>query len=240
MSVDMEPGVLYCSPAEPKNLIMLTGAEKHGDCEQFWGADWMSITPFGFLLLQRKRFPSDWVASKGSDPRLNKEIKQFEGGKWKYLIIEVDPCYNGKIPWSTEGFLVGKYQGMGGVNRYELEATIESLAHFHKIHTRWTHGETDTAQTVLRLFKWCSKEEHTGIVPKRNSPSREELIRMKSDWRAWILTGFPGIGPLSAKKILEACPEPLQWNPSLDIESIPGIGLLKAKQMRGALLARER
>ncbi len=228
-------GDLLCSAAEPAALIKLTNSTIDSDCEVLWGADFMSITPYGFLLIQRKRFPDDFMASYRSGDRLDKEIKQFDGGVWKYLILELQEELHGRIPWNTNGELVGKYKGRGGISRSELDGFIESLAHFHKIQTRWTNGLTDTAEIILRIHKWCGKEAHSGVIPMRATPNREEIVRMKSDWRMWILGGFPGMGPSIAKNILKICDEPLIWNPELRLEAVEKIGKLKAQQFRNAL-----
>lgn len=226
---------LLCSAAEPPALIKLTNATIDSDCESLWGADFMSVTPYGFLLIQRKRFPDDFMASYRSGDRLDKEIKQLEGGVWKYLILELQEELHGHIPWNTNGELIGKYKGRGGISRVELDSFIESIAHFHKIHTRWTNSLTETADTILRIHKWCNKESHSGVVPKRATPNREEIARMKGDWRSWILSGFPGMGVGIAKNILKMCDEPLIWNPELSLEGVEKIGKLKAQQFRNAL-----
>ena len=104
---------LLCSGAEPASLIKLTGATIDGDCEILWGADFMSVTPFGMLVIQRKRFPDDFMGSYRSGDRLDKEIKQMEGATWKFLILEIQEEYHGKIPWNTDGEFVGKFKGKG-------------------------------------------------------------------------------------------------------------------------------
>ena len=233
---------ILCSGQEPNTLVKLSGAKIDSDCEHFWGADFMWFTPFGVALAQRKRFPSDFVASsrvgEGRD-RLDKEIMQFEGGFWKYLILEMDPELNGKIPWNSNDELVGKYQGKGGVSRYELESLIESLSHFHKIQTRWTTGIPDTARMVIMLNKWTCKESHSGVIPMRQPPTRAEVERMKADWRRWILGGFHGMGSGLAMAILKHDPEPLEWKDGgYWLEQVPGIGKLKAEQFRRALKPR--
>jgi len=230
---------LFCSGQEPVALRKLTGATIDNDCELIFGVDFMWFTPLGVAGVQRKRF-DDLIQSYREDDRMAKEIKQFEGLKFCFLVIELQDHMNGKMPWGSNQEYVGGYQGKGGISRVELMSFIESLDWIRGIRTRWSSSLTDTAEIVKILHKWTIKTSHSGVIPARTPPNREELKRIKAKgWTDWILTGFPGLGPSTAKAILKACPEPLRWAEELDLNAVPGIGPLRSKSFREALRCRD-
>lgn len=230
---------LLCSPAEPSAIRILTNAKIDYDCEHVWGLDFMWPTPFGMAGVQRKRFPSDFIASHRHGDRLAKEIKQMadrgEHLAWKYLVLEIDPDLHGKVPWTTEGYLVGKFGGKGGISRKEVDNLTESLDHFHKIRTRWTEGMSGTADLIKRLMDWTCKETHSGFIPARQCPSEKESKLWHDDWRHFVMTGFKGINSTLASAILKHEPRALMWNPDLRFEDVPKIGPLRANSLRMAL-----
>lgn len=234
--------MILCSQAEPKSIIELLGATIDPDCENIWGADFMWHTDYGIALVQRKRFPSDFLASYRGDDRLNKEIKQmqdkYEYSQWRYLILEMDPALNGRVPWTNDGYLVGQFQGRGGISRAEVTGLCESLDHFSQIKTRWTTGIPDTADTINFLYKWTTKESHQGFLPKRQTPDKLTVEQRTGDWRAFALTSFAGIGIKRAHAILKHDPSALKWNDGLKLEDVPGIGKIKAAELRESLRPR--
>jgi ERCC4-type nuclease len=234
---------ILCSPAEPEAIRLLTGATMDWDTEHVWGLDFMWATPYGMAGVQRKRFPSDFIASHRHDDRLAKEIKQMadrgEHLTWKYLILEMDPNLKGRIPWNPEGHLIGIYQGKGSINRKEVDNLIESLDHFHKIRTRWSTGHSDTADIVKRLAQWTGKEAHSGYIPTRQCPPKSESDKWHDDWREFIMTGFQGINYTLARAILKHDPRALMWKPGLRLEDVPKIGPLRANKLRMALEPKE-
>lgn len=240
--------MILCSPAEPAHLISLVGAMKDSDCELIWGADFMWATPYGIAVIQRKRFPSDFLASLRGDDRFAKEVKQFQDqfdySAWRYLILEIDPELNGKVMWSTTGQLITpssfRSKSSWSVSQSEIFGLIESLDHFYKIKTRWTRDSSETADLIKTLYKWTSKDSHSGYIPKRQTPSRLSESEIAGDWREFVLTGLPGIGSTLAKRILEAEPLAISWKEGFSLESVPGISKNKAKQLQIALSPKQK
>jgi ERCC4-type nuclease len=154
------------------------------------------------------------------------------------LILELDPDLHGSVPWTTEGFLVGKYQGRGGISKSEVFGMIESLDHFYSVKTRWTNGLSETAEIVKSLYNWTTKPSHSSHLSRRQTPGKLSVENQTGDWREFILTGFPGIGPTLARKIIETEPSAICWKEGFDLESVPKLGKIRAKQLREALRPR--
>jgi ERCC4-type nuclease len=144
------------------------------------------------IAIERKTF-SDFISSM-----INKRLMtQLEGIK-KYpsyfLIIEGenridDPSeyYRGKIHRrNREGFLDKAAKGM-----------ILSIINDYKIPIIFTKDSEETAEYLLLLAK--QQDKPTQVQSLRYSPPKLS----KKEQKQFILEGFPGIGPTTAKKLLK-------------------------------------
>ena len=131
------------------------------------------------VAIERKTV-SDFVSSMLNKRLINQieELKQYEN---KLLIIEgVDeqelyPENNSLNPNSVRGFLL-------------------SILLKHKIPVLMTQNYKDTAQFINRIAR--KKEQEMGIRANKKSLNKKEQLQ-------FIIEGFPGIGPKTARKLLK-------------------------------------
>lgn len=91
-----------------------------------------------------------------------------------------------------EGFNTDSYEGIIHENAFRgfLLATIFN----YQVPIIYTHDEVDTARYIALLAKKSEKSDIT-LRPAKIFLSQEERLQ-------FILEGFPGIGPITAKKLL--------------------------------------
>ncbi|MCK4647791.1 hypothetical protein KAT24_02590 [Candidatus Pacearchaeota archaeon] len=131
------------------------------------------------IAIERKTV-SDFITSMINKRLLNQleELQQYEN---KLLIIE----------GLDEQEL---YTDSGGVHPNAVRGFLLSILLKHKIPIIFTKNSEDTAKFILILSKKKSKELPLNI--KKKSLNKKERLQ-------FILEGFPGIGPKTAKKLLE-------------------------------------
>ena len=135
----------------------------------------------GDIIIERKTI-SDFISSM-----LNKRIfaqiedlKQFES---KLLIIE-----------GIEERELYNDNSEGGVNANAIRGFLLSITLKHKIPIIFTKNSEDTAKYLFILLN--KKENEMSLNAKKKSRNKKEQLQ-------FILEGFPGIGPKTAKKLLK-------------------------------------
>ena len=135
----------------------------------------------GDIIIERKTI-SDFISSM-----LNKRIfaqiedlKQFES---KLLIIE-----------GIEERELYNDNSEGGVNANAIRGFLLSITLKHKIPIIFTKNSEDTAKYLFILLN--KKENEMSLNAKKKARNKKEQIQ-------FILEGFPGIGPKTAKKLLK-------------------------------------
>jgi Fanconi anemia group M protein len=183
----------------------------------------MAFTKMGKLGVQIKTLPNDFVASL-EDGRLGKELALMRNLDFAVLILE------GWLVFK-DGYLVQNRQP----TRFTQKGVRNILRSCHYQFGVWVEQSSNANETLARwleLVEYFSKEKHLSLYsrPPINAqwgvPSRcEQLL--------YILQGFPGVGPETARRILEHFGRvPLRWDVSQeDLMAVDGIGPKKAKQM---------
>ena len=135
----------------------------------------------GDIIIERKTI-SDFISSM-----LNKRIfaqiedlKQFES---KLLIIE-----------GIEERELYNDNSEGGVNANAIRGFLLSITLKHKIPIIFTKNSEDTAKYLFILLN--KKENEMSLNAKKKARNKKEQLQ-------FILEGFPGIGPKTAKKLLK-------------------------------------
>ena len=135
----------------------------------------------GDIIIERKTI-SDFISSM-----LNKRIfaqiedlKQFES---KLLIIE-----------GLEERELYNDNSEGGVNANAIRGLLLSITLKHRIPVIFTKNSEDTAKYLFILLN--KKENEMSLNAKKKSRNKKEQLQ-------FILEGFPGIGPKTAKKLLK-------------------------------------
>lgn len=221
--------MIYVSSKEPKVIRSLIPEATQDDWPEEFGLDFAWITPFGVGGVQRKAFPSDFLASS-SDERLAREVLQMGDVTFKALVVE------GRQNWGTNGMLNDQYAA--NIHRDRFQAMVDSIDFFKHCRYRTTSSMTETIAFVRRFYKWTMKEYHTEFCAQVEYPKKkdENGNKIKVDWREWMLLHMPGISQVLARAILAYCPEPLQWwNGGDDLQKVPGIGPKRADKLIRAL-----
>lgn len=131
------------------------------------------------VAIERKTV-SDFISSM-INQRLRSQLEELQQYPNKLLIIEgieeqeLYPEKNGVDPNSVRGFLL-------------------SILLKYKIPIIFTKNSGDTAKFISVLSR--KQEKETPINPKKKSFDKKEQMQ-------FVLEGFPGIGPKTAKKLLE-------------------------------------
>ena len=131
------------------------------------------------VAIERKTV-SDFISSM-INKRLINQLEELQQYPNKLLIIEgIDeqelyPENNGVNPNSVRGFLL-------------------SILLKHKIPILFTQNYKDTAQFIYRIA--MKNNQEMGIRPNKKSLSKKEQMQ-------FILEGFPGIGPKTARRLLK-------------------------------------
>jgi len=132
------------------------------------------------IAIERKTV-SDFISSM-INRRLPKQLEELQQYQEKLLIIEgIDEqdLYN-------EG---------GSVNPNAIRGFLLSIVLKHKIPIMFTKDSQDTAKFISVMAKKQDKEPALSLKPTKRVSSKKEQME-------FILEGFPGIGPNTAKKLL--------------------------------------
>jgi len=132
------------------------------------------------IAIERKTV-SDFISSM-INKRLLRQLEELQQYPSKLLLIEGledRDLYNDNAP---------------GINANAIRGFLLSILLKHKIPILFTKDYQDTAKFLMLLAK--KKETETGIRARKKSFNRKEQLQ-------YILEGFPGIGPKTAKKLLK-------------------------------------
>jgi len=131
------------------------------------------------IAIERKTV-SDFIGSM-INKRLLRQLEEIQQYPSKLLLIE----------GLDEQDL---YSNEAGVNPNAIRGFLLSILLKHKIPIIFTKNYADTAKFILVLAK--KQETESGIRVIKKSFNKKEQLQ-------YLLEGFPGIGPKTAKKLLE-------------------------------------
>lgn len=131
------------------------------------------------VAIERKTI-DDFVSSM-INKRLIKQIEELQEYKNKLLLIE--------------GFAEKNlYSDSDNTNSNAIRGFLISILLKHKIPVLFTKNPKDTARFISVIAK--KREKETSLKTKKRTFNSKEQLQ-------FILEGFPGIGPKTAKKLLE-------------------------------------
>ncbi len=131
-------------------------------------------------VVERKT-AADFISSM-KNKRLSKQLDELQQYKNKLLIIE---GYE-DLPIFEEN--------KDGINPNAVRGYLLSISLKHNTPIIFSKNETDTAKYLLLLAK--KKESEASLNAKKKALNKKEQMQ-------FILEGFPGIGPKTAKKLLK-------------------------------------
>ena len=204
------------SAHEPRHIKRLFGDTAIEDPSM--GYDMKLYTNPAVIGLERKKFPSDFLASI-QDGRLNREILAMREDTDIQILVP-----HGRTPkYDKDGILtvVGdrKWTKKGITNIFRTIQYVEG------VYVEWAKNDAELVQMIHDLQDYFDKKEHDSL---RSRP------RIKTNWMVpsraeriiYWMQGLPGVGTTTAKKLYEKFPAPLllfQANID-DIDDVPRVG----------------
>ncbi len=186
--------------------------------------DFKLLTNRGAVTLERKKFPSDFIASI-QDGRLSKECAamRHENSQFRFVIVE-GRVWDRKI-YSSDGRLL---QGVIPTRwtRKGIRNFIRSLRFVEGCDIEVTDSIEDTVDCMVELQEYFDNPQHISL---RARP------KFESDWFSplyeerflfWLQGCGPGISAIRAKKIAEIYHNPIEvFSASIeDFQKVKGIG----------------
>lgn len=212
---------MLVSPAEPAALRALGISSP---LPEKMGADFLFVTPQGFVGVQRKTV--DDLVSSVSDERLSKEVIQMG----QNLVI-AELLIEGRPAWTSDGALMG----YGRMNRAGWRNLLRSIM-AGGIGVSYSDGLDDTIAALTEFARWAGKDVHNSLI-RRPGPTGVWGRPDSKEWALHLLQGIDGVGPGVASAIYDYCGGlPLMWTISeAEMLEIPGIGPKRAATMVRAL-----
>jgi ERCC4-type nuclease len=212
--------------------ILVSPAEHHpairdlGDTSpapESFGVDLFWLSRHGSVGVQRKAFPSDFIASV-QDGRLAKEAAQMKALNVAVLVLE------GHGQWTTDGVLVTQYGGRWTIDHQR--AFLWSMR-AEGVWVDWTDSIADTVTYIRALHRW-SQSDHRSMRSRPGPAGKVWGGRPgNADWERHLLEGFQGIGPEKADAIIDHFGKaPLRWEVTEEeLCQVPGIGKGTARKL---------
>ncbi len=172
-----------------KNSLVISELSKLGfeiEIKELKVADYI----IGDVAIERKTV-LDFISSM-KNKRLANQLEGLQQYKNKLLIIEGIDEQELYADSSFEGVSIG--EDRIGMNPNAIRGFLLSILLKHKIPIIFTKNYEDTAKFILVLSKRKSKEMSLNVT--RKSFDKKEQMQ-------FIIEGFPGIGPKTAKKLLK-------------------------------------
>lgn len=190
-----------------------------------YGVDFLWQSELGLVGIQRKQFPSDFLASV-HDGRLNREYSMMKELGLAVLMLEGQPRF------TTEGMLIRERSDKrNGWTKSQHRNYLHSVQ-LQGIQIVQTDSIGDSINYLLDLQVWTNKIDHDSLNT-RPGPTGSGWARVTNvDYQIHMLTGLPGIGPKLAKAILAKTGMPFMMTTTLDeLMEVPGLGKKKAESI---------
>ncbi len=214
------------SPTEPKRL---KGLGKVSSIPENHGADFLILGRTYRIGVQRKQFPSDFVASIG-DGRLYGQLPLLSELDKAVLVIE------GHGKWTEDGELItdSKYDY---ITIQQFHGLLFSIMFEFGIPSIWVGSMKDTEDILLNLEAWAAKTKHTSLRSRAGPNKSSWGTTSEQHMARHLMQGFPGVGQELAGRIVTKFEGvPLTWTVGMDeMQEVEGLGPKKAKAMYDAL-----
>ena len=214
------------APTERDAIRLLPDARVNLTPERY-GVDFLWVTkPAGLVGVQRKAFPSDFIASV-TDGRLAKEVGQMQRLDVKVLVLE------GRPQWTTEGELVAAYG-----QRWTVQSHRSFLWSMRAagVWVDWTDDVDDTVAYVRQMEEWSRKAKHQSLMRRPMGGRDGWGVASNRLFQEHLLMGLPDVGPELAGRIIDTLGMPFGWRvEEADLLRVHGIGKTRARKMMKAL-----
>jgi ERCC4-type nuclease len=213
---------MFIGPTEPSAF------KPHGVSSlitEDYGVDFLWESELGKVGVQRKQFPSDFLASV-HDGRLNREYSMMKELDLAILMLEGQPH------WTTDGNLVRERNDKrNGWTKTQHRNYCHSVQ-LRGIHVVYTDNVGDSIQYLLDLQLWSNKVDHNSL-DTRPGPVGSGWARVTNvDYQYHLLQGLPGVGPKLAKAIIDTVGMPFGlYVGKEELMKVPGMGKGKAENI---------
>lgn len=217
---------MFISPSEPP-MIQAIGIVS--PLPEQYGVDILWNSRLGMIGIQRKQFPSDFLAST-QDGRLNREYLQMKQLDIAMLLIEGIPR------WTLEGELIGDtHRGKRSYSwsRVQHRDYIASVQ-MRGIQVHSSDSLTDTVDFVNGLRVWSDKRDHHSLDQRPDKSGRlKEAAEQDDVWGSissssyiqYLYQSLPGVGPAKAGAIYRQLGMIFRLTVSQEeLEMVPGMG----------------
>ncbi len=213
---------MMVAPSEP---AVLRGLGRTLLLPERYGVDFMWGGHGGLAGVQRKEFPSDFLASV-TDGRLSKEVQQMQALSVRALVLE------GRPTWSTEGMLAtsfGEPWSKSAHRRYLASVQAQGVWVFT------TDNIDDTISFLGDLRAWTRKPDHKAMTMRPGAkPDRWGRVTSRA-WQRHLVQGIEGVGPELAERIIETLGMPFGLRVTEDdLMRVHGVGKKRARQIMRA------
>ena len=222
--------MILIAPTEPKPILRLITDLGHeaivSTQPEKRGADYLMVGQLGFIAVQRKEH-SDLLNSL-EDGRLQRDVSLLRYEPVPILIVEGWPEFTSdgqhleRPSWTKAGF------------RNLLRSVKDEGVQVER-----TDDLADTAAALVEIQGRWQKPAHTSLLTRPKRIKTDSFGRRQADDRAaWVLEGFPKIGPVLARRIVHRFDGlPLSWTCSLEeLCEVEGMGEKTAIDLLGFLV----
>lgn len=207
--------MILVSPTEPSHVRR---DMKVSSRPELYGVDFLWAAGGRLWGVQRKRH--DDLIHSVQDGRLALELQQMRA------LGQGIVCVVGKGSWTIEGQWMGRERW----SKDQEEGVLWSCM----ARGVWVDRVDDDAEFsgwLAHLEAWTRKEKHGGLT-RPGATAQWGTKANDREWLEWFVQGWPGIGGELAKRIVEKYGCPVELKEGVELESVDGIGKVKAEKIR--------
>lgn len=207
---------MFVSPTEPA-VFVDTLDWTVDNLPETYGVDFLWMSTLGLVGIQRKEFPSDFLASI-HDGRLGSEAF----GK----MAQLDLCVlllEGQPRWTSEGNVIHASRREVRWTRTQHRNYLTSVQ-LRGVQVNWSEDKWDTVQFIMDLYRWTQKDHHNSLITRPTPESNWGHISNRAFQRHFLMS-LPRIGPVLADSIIDTLGFPFALTVTAeDLLEVPGVG----------------
>lgn len=211
---------MLVSPTEPLRLRNLGSSSS---LPERYGSDFLIVANHLRIGVQRKEFPSDFLASLAGD-RFYDLVRKMQDLDMAVLIVE------GRGRWTEEGNLEKSYGAP--MSRQAFYSLIFSLMFQWGIQVFQNGSMDETVAMLEALESWAKKEDHRSLNVRTNVKGDGWGVVKDRDRAVHVLQSWQGVGPEMGGAIYDHFGRlPLRWDVSeKEMLGVRGVGKVQVKR----------
>lgn len=200
---------MFIAPTEPQQLKDIGVVSL---MPEDYGVDVLWFNGDSIFGIQRKQFPSDFLASI-RDGRLNREYAQMKQLTQAYLLLE------GRPTWTSGDMLMNTRTSWSKRQHCNYLASVQ----YRGIHVVWADTLSDTVKTVGYLDDWTDKSDHNSLDHRPTVSAWGNVTN--EDYLRYLYQSLPGIDIVLAKSIVKTLGNIFAIKVTKEeLMTVPGIG----------------